>query len=71
MPANRPHRPRNFFPPEEKNSADTTNDKKYILGGVIAVGFGFLGASSNAQAKEMKINEALTIMEPNRVGRWS
>jgi hypothetical protein len=34
---------------------------KYILGGVIAVGFTFFCASSNAQAKEKKMNEALTI----------
>jgi hypothetical protein len=34
---------------------------KYILGGVIAVGFTFYCASSNAQAKEKKMNEALTI----------
>jgi hypothetical protein len=33
---------------------------KYILGGVIAAGVPFLCASSNAQAKEMKMNEALT-----------
>src|ERR1700677_4290875 len=34
---------------------------KYILGGVIAVGLTFFCASSNAQAKEKKMNEALTI----------
>jgi hypothetical protein len=34
---------------------------KYILGGTIAVGLTFLCASSNAQAKEKKMNEALTI----------
>jgi hypothetical protein len=34
---------------------------KYFLGGVIFVGLTFFGASSNAQAKEKKINEALTI----------
>jgi hypothetical protein len=35
--------------------------RKYILGGVIAVGFTFFCAWSNAQAKEKKMNEALTI----------
>ena len=34
---------------------------KYILGGVIAVGLTFFWASSNAQPKEKKMNEALTI----------
>jgi hypothetical protein len=34
---------------------------KYILGGVIVVGLTFFCASSNAQAKEKKMNEALTI----------
>ncbi len=34
---------------------------KYILGGVIAVGLALFCASSNAQAKEKKMNEALTI----------
>ena len=34
---------------------------KYILGGVIAVGLTFFCASSNAQAQEKKMNEALTI----------
>jgi hypothetical protein len=34
---------------------------KYILGGVIAVGLTFFCASSNAQAKEKNMNEALTI----------
>ena len=34
---------------------------KYILGGMIAVAFTFFCASSNAQAKEKKMNEALTI----------
>jgi hypothetical protein len=33
---------------------------KYILGGVIAVGLTFFCASSNAHAKEEKMNEALT-----------
>jgi hypothetical protein len=34
---------------------------KYILGGVIAVGFTFFCTSSNAQGKEKKMNEALII----------
>jgi hypothetical protein len=34
---------------------------KYILGGAIAVGFTLVCASSNAQAKEKKMNETLTI----------
>ena len=34
---------------------------KYVLGGLIAVDQTFFCASSNAQAKEKKMNEALTI----------
>ena len=34
---------------------------KYVLGGMIAAGLTFFCASSNAQAKEKKMNEALTI----------
>ena len=34
---------------------------KYLLGGAIAVGLAFFWASSNAQAKEKKMNEASTI----------
>ena len=36
---------------------------KYILGGMIAVGLTFFCASSNAQAKEKKMNEALPSTE--------
>ena len=45
-----------------------------ILGGVIAVGLTFFCASSNAQAKEKKMNEALTIngdgAQSNRDIHW-
>ena len=51
---------RNYLFYEEKNSEDQTITK-YILGGVIAVGLTFFCASANAQAKEKKMNEALTI----------
>jgi hypothetical protein len=48
-----------FF--KRRRTVKTQQMTKYILGGVIAVGFTFFSASSNAQAKEKKMNEALTI----------
>src|ERR1700723_190462 len=44
-----------------RRTVKTQQMTKYILGGVIAVGLIFFCASSNAQAKEKKMNEALTI----------
>src|ERR1700727_1550704 len=44
-----------------RRTVKTQQMTKYILGGVIAVGLTFFCASSNAQAKEKKMNEALTI----------
>src|SRR5271165_6931055 len=44
-----------------RRTVKTQQMTKYILGGVIAVCLTFFCASSNAQAKEKKMNEALTI----------
>src|SRR5580692_3589685 len=60
MLANRPHRLRNFLFYKEKNSEDTTNDEVHSWRRD-PVGLTFFCASANAQAKEKKMNEALTI----------
>jgi hypothetical protein len=51
---------RKFLFYQEKNREDTTNDEVHSWS-VIAVGPTFFCASSNARAKEKKMNEALTI----------
>jgi hypothetical protein len=59
MLAKRPHRLRIFF--TRRRTVKTQQMTKHILAGVIAVGLTFFCASSNAQAKEKKMNDALTI----------